>query len=369
MPLDTLTLDIDLSLLDDNPFNSRLKYDGRKTSCLASSLSQVGLLSPIRVRAKGQRYEIVCGHRRVRAARLLDWKTIRAEIVRITDDEMLSLSLVENMERENLSDFEKAQSLLRMHEKFGKTLDEISKLVGISKEHISNFNRMARMFDERTLSDNPSLLQDLHRLTEHHARILLQIEDQSARINAVRLAASQGLSVRELQRMVHRLRSWFGPSEPFHVKENTDNDAGERKVVQAPNLAEIENALSAEFELPHQGDFEGFLRYHAIDKGFSLYSNFPPFRRFDDNEAIEKERNWFFSVAPKLHAEIHGLRVRVFGEMALATLYVDYSIEHLNKRPDLTARGTVIFIRNEGSWKILHEHWSRLNESPYEAAV
>ncbi len=299
----------------------------------------------------------------------MSWKTITADVAEISDDRMLSLSLIENLEREDLSDFEKAQSLLRMHEEFGKSLEEISKLVGISKEHISNFIRMTRIFDPTTLSENPDLLDGLHKLTEHHCRIILQIQGQSARINALRLAVSQNLSVRELQRMVHRLRSWFGDNEVSEENEARSEGCG-GEIFQATDLAQIGDALRAEFELPHHGDFESFLRYHAIDKGFSLYSNFPPFQRFDDMEAIEKERDWFYSVAPKLRATIRDIRVRVFGDIALATLYVDYANEHSDKRPDLTARGTVVFVRETSKWKILHEHWSRLNDKvPYKRAL
>ncbi|MGI0090531.1 MAG: ParB/RepB/Spo0J family partition protein, partial [Nitrososphaerales archaeon] len=100
--------EIPLSLVVDNPFNSRKQYDQQGVEQLSESLRQSGLLNPIGVRKNAGKYEIIFGHRQIRAARLLHWKDIRADVSDVSDEQMLQISLVENLQRENLSDFEKA---------------------------------------------------------------------------------------------------------------------------------------------------------------------------------------------------------------------------------------------------------------------
>src|SRR5271169_1003992 len=125
-----ISLDIPLSLIDDNPFNCRKSYIKQEDQKLANSLKLLGLMSPVKLRRNGLRYQLVYGHRRVRAARSLSWQTIRAEVEDLSDESMLELSLVENIERKNLSDFETAISYWRMNREFGMTFEEIGNLTG-----------------------------------------------------------------------------------------------------------------------------------------------------------------------------------------------------------------------------------------------
>jgi hypothetical protein len=81
--------------------------------------------------------------------------------------------------------------------------------------------------------------------------------------------------------------------------------------------------LLAEFSLPMEGDFQKFADLHAFKEGFSIYSDFPPFKRIAGTEAMAKERDWFTFIAPYLTTRIRDTRIQVFAETALATLYVD----------------------------------------------
>lgn len=106
-----------------------------------------------------------------------------------------------------------------------------------------------------------------------------------------------------------------------------------------------------EAELPHKGNFEAFQNLHAFEKGFSLYSNLPPFERFEGAKAVEHEKDWFFSIGPKEKRTIKDIRIQFYSAVALATLSVD-------RKPDSGERGTVLFVNVDGEWKIIHEHWS-----------
>jgi ParB family transcriptional regulator, chromosome partitioning protein len=360
--------EIVLSLVDDNPYNVRSAYDKAAIDSLAESLSSTGLLAPIRVRKKKDqdRYEIVFGHRRVRAARLLGWKTIPAEIVEASDGKMIELSLVENLQRAEVSDYEKAQSFRRIHEQFGITYVGIAKLVGYSKQHVANLVRMTELLDADTLARDPQLMKYLLMVSEHHARVLGELQDQERRANLLKFVVKEGLSVRDLERIVHRLRSWFQLQEDSRDGPKGDQSrhatAGDRRLA---DVTEIERMLRlAESELPQIRNFRLFEEMHAFSNGFSIYDDSPPFLRLKDEEARTKKRDWFYSLAPKYRASIRDIDVQLFSDFALATLYVDYVDKENSGTVLTTTRGSVVFIRMEERWKILHEHWSKLESIP-----
>jgi ParB family transcriptional regulator, chromosome partitioning protein len=111
--------DIPLHLIDDSAFNVRLEYEEEDISALKFSMGSIGLLAPVTVRKKEERYELVFGHRRTRAARALGWTAIKAEVRECSNEQMLEFSLAENVARKDLSDYEKGTVFLRMHQEYG----------------------------------------------------------------------------------------------------------------------------------------------------------------------------------------------------------------------------------------------------------
>jgi len=363
--------EIPLSLIDENPYNSRLSYDEEEIRNLASSLEAQGLLTPVMVRRVESRFQLVYGHRRVRAAKLLSFERIKAEVWSFSDSQMLELSLIENLQRKDLSDYEKALSFARMNSEFGLSYSEIARLVGYSKQHICNHIRMAELFDSEFLSRNSSVPSDLHKISEHHARILLQIEDQKTRANTLRLVVAEQLSVRDLQRIVQRLRAWFAPGspEPDTRAEVATAEFENHKMSQKDvDRQQIKKVLMGEFELPHKGNFEAFEKGHAFDKEFSLYTSLPPSRKYSRGAARARERHWFDHVAPQQIAIVRDLSIQVMGNSALATLYLDF-YNKSTKRKEWTDRGTVVFIFTDDVWKIIHEHWSQFSEKQKDLQV
>jgi len=356
--------DIPLSLIDDNPFNCRKSYEKQEDLKLANSLKLMGLMSPVKVRHNGSRYQLVYGHRRVRAARSLNWEKIRAEVEDLSDELMLKFSLIENMERKNLSDFETATSFWRMNREFGKTFEEIGKLTGYSASHICNYVRMTEMFDDHeNLMNDSVVFADLQQITEHHARILLRIDNSETRRRLLRLVVTEDLSVRDLQRIVQKFRAWF--------KSESGNDEGsffQDQIEKHSDATEtIVKSLMAEEELPHKGDYEAFQNLHAFEKGFSVYSNLPPSERFEGAQALEHEKNWFFSVGPKVNRTFRDVKVQFFPSVALATLSVGQTKE--SERKIVSERGTVLFVNVDGAWKIVQEHWSNFQRTEKEGLV
>ena len=206
-------LDIPIDIIDDNPFNSRMNYSEKSLEAMKSSLARVGLLNAIKVRRMKDRYQVVYGHSRLKAARALNWNRIRAEVCDISDGQMCQLSLIENVARDDLSDYEKAVSFYRLKEQFGRTCEEIGKELGLSKQHVCNYISMLDLFDETALSRDPSLRSALCQITEHHARVLSRIEDEQARVDALRLVVLEGFSVRDLERSIRHLGVGFRQME------------------------------------------------------------------------------------------------------------------------------------------------------------
>lgn len=282
-------------------------------------------------------------------------------MVDLLDESMLNFSLIENMERKNLSDFETAISFWRMNREFGKTFEEIGKLTGYSAAHVCNFARMTEMFDDADdLMNDPAVVADLEQITEHHARILLRIENPETRRRLLKLVVTDNLSVRDLQRIVQKFRVWFGSERKGEIDQSFFELRAGNERTDATEA--IVKSLMAEEELPHKGDFETFQNLHAFEKGFSMFSNSPPLERFEGSQALEHERNWFFSVGHKIDHTVRDVRIQFFSNVALATLSVDQG-QKFERKPLGTERGSVLFVNIDGSWKIVHEHWSNSEKS------
>ncbi|MFI5422290.1 MAG: ParB/RepB/Spo0J family partition protein, partial [Nitrososphaerales archaeon] len=171
-----MLIDLPLDNIETNPFNPRINFIGLRD--LVSSFKTNGQLSPIRVRQSARnkdKYQLIFGHRRVMAAKKLGWKTIRAEVVSVSDQKMAIESLAENLDRKDLSDYEKGLMFDRIKNEFGISFAEIGRVLEISRQHVSNYAAMLNLFSPEKLSANPELLEFLFKITEHHSRILLTI--------------------------------------------------------------------------------------------------------------------------------------------------------------------------------------------------
>ncbi|MGI0081378.1 MAG: ParB/RepB/Spo0J family partition protein, partial [Nitrososphaerales archaeon] len=321
--------DLPLDSIEENPFNSRNNYSTSSIERMMSSLGKNGQLLPVSVRPSAKhegRFELVSGHRRMKAARRLGWNTIRVEVVKATDEQMIIQSLVENLEREDIPDYDKALAFERMNNEFGMTYEQIGCAVGISKQHVSNYIGMLRVFDAGTLAENPELLACIKEMTEHHARILAGVKEANSRIDLARMVAREKLTVKELTSMVSRLRSWFAVGEvsdqtcirEVRQFETLNMQRYGKEIGQ--NVEKVTQVVLDEFRLAQKGDFASYQGMHLFEDGFSIYSAFPPFRRFEEDAALRKERYWFYEIAPKLSWKVKDLKIKILGEMALATL-------------------------------------------------
>jgi ParB/RepB/Spo0J family partition protein len=358
-----LEQEIPLSLIDDNPFNPRKQYEPEEIRGLADSLRSNGLLTTLAGRQVGKRYQIVYGHRRLRAARSAGLKTVKVSIRPYSDKEMLTFSLVENLERRDLSDYEKGISFAKMNEEFGYSYAEIARIVGLSRQHVFNIAKMTELFDKAAVSKDPTILQDMFKISEHHARLLSGIADLETRRNTMKFVISNGMSVRDLQRMIYKLRSWFTPASEEGRTPTENLHAGPEIEVEgfgaARYLETIKANLHEQSESPDESDFNTFDSTRLHGRISPVNTDLPLYERADNTAARRKDSDWFHKIAPNYFAVLRDIQVKRFSDVALATLFVIY--KNKAQKSDgliLTARGTVVMLRERDHWRILHEQWS-----------
>jgi ParB family chromosome partitioning protein len=188
--------DLPISSVRPNPFQPRSGINETALAELSASIEVSGLLQPIVVRPRGSGYELIAGERRWRAIQRLGWPTIPA-VVRDADDQtLLTLALIENLQRNDLSPIDEAQGYRRLMEEFEVPQAEVARLVARNRATVANLLRLLKL--------PPEVQGFVHdgKLSEGHARALLALEHPDAIIRLARRAASDGWSVREVESRV-----------------------------------------------------------------------------------------------------------------------------------------------------------------------
>ena len=185
-----------VSELEQNRNQPRKNFDDTAISALADSIREHGMLQPILVRPLPLGgYQIVAGERRWRAARMLGLDEVPVIIRELSDLETAQISLIENLQRENLNPIEEAQAFARLQDEFHMKQDEISKKVGCSRSSVTNALRLLKL---------PEKVQEMlikREITVGHAKALLMFPDEESMIQAARKTAEGQLSVRQLEKL------------------------------------------------------------------------------------------------------------------------------------------------------------------------
>ena len=190
---------LDLKLLKPNPYQPRKIFDEAGLAELTNSIREHGVLQPIIVRKKGKKYEIVVGERRFRASGKAGLDTIPAVVREMTDQQMMELAILENLQREDLSPIEEAEAYRQLMENLGLTQEQLAFRLGKSRPHIANHIRLLALPDEvrGMLSDG--------KLTMGHGRALLGLKKKAQILPLAQKTAADGLNVRQLEALVQRM--------------------------------------------------------------------------------------------------------------------------------------------------------------------
>jgi len=193
--------EIDLTMIDSNPYQPRRDFDESKLEELAASIKEHGVIQPIIVRRAGTRYHVIAGERRLRASRIAGLKEIPAIIKEAGESEMMQIAVIENVQRQDLNPVEEAAAYRRLIDEFLLTQESVSDLVGKSRSAVANTLRLNKLpMDVLELVSRETL-------SEGHARALLGIRSTEGQSRLAKEAVRRKLSVRQLEEAVARLGS------------------------------------------------------------------------------------------------------------------------------------------------------------------
>lgn len=202
---------IDISDIKPNPYQPRKTFDENHLNDLADSIKQYGILQPIVLRKTVQGYYIVVGERRFRASGIAGLKYVSAIIKDLTDEDMMELAVIENLQREDLNAIEEAESYQRLMTDLKITQQEVAKRLSKSRPYIANMLRLLHL--PKKIAD---MVKD-GRLTSAHGRTLLAIKDEQQMLRLAKRVVKEKWSVRYLENHVNELKNVSSKSETDKV--------------------------------------------------------------------------------------------------------------------------------------------------------
>ena len=251
---------ISLDLLQRGQYQPRTDMRQDSLEDLAASIRAQGVVQPIVVRPIGksgpsQRYEIVAGERRWRAAQMAEIGEIPAVIRQVADEDAISMALIENIQRENLNPLEEARALDRLIREFKLTHAEAATAVGRSRASVSNLLRL------QELSDKVKPMLEERQLDMGHARALLAISDPVQQHDAARQVVRKGLSVRDTEQLVRRMLDAKGGKKKIKAPVSGNGDIRRLEI-------EVSEKLGAKVRVDHsqQGSGKIVIPYNNLDE-------------------------------------------------------------------------------------------------------
>ena len=253
-------MQIPLELLQRGRFQPRVDMRQESLEDLANSIRSQGVVQPIVARPIGnggpsQRYEIIAGERRWRAAQMAGLNQIPTVIRDVPDHAVIAMSLIENIQRENLNPLEEARALDRLIHEFDLTHAEAATAVGRSRATVSNLLRL------QELADKVKPMLESRQIEMGHARALLSISDPQQQHDAARQVIKKSLSVRETERLVKRMLDSKGKKKPAKRPASVNADIRRLEV-------EVSEKLGAKVRVVHGNKGSGriVISYNSLDE-------------------------------------------------------------------------------------------------------
>lgn len=249
---------IPLDLIDPNPLQPRTAFQPERLQELADSIRANGIIQPLVVRPRDGRYQLVAGERRWRAARLAGIADVPVFVQDVPDDRLLEITLVENIQREDLNPIEVAHAFDRLARDLQLSHDEIARRTGKDRTSITNTLRLLKL-----PADIQALVAE-HRLSMGHARAILGLPTEELERQVAEKASSQGLSVRQVERLVQHMT---GPRDAKSVEEALDPNV--KAAVQ-----ELERVLGTRVKITGKPDARGHIEiaYYSPDDLQRIYA-------------------------------------------------------------------------------------------------
>ena len=236
-------LKVKIGEVEPNREQPRKNFDEDSLVELADSIRQFGILQPLLVQKKDGYYELIAGERRWRAAKLAGVKEVPVIIKSFNEQEVVEISLIENIQRENLNPIEEAQAYKRLMEEFHLKQDEIAERVSKSRTAVTNSMRLLKL-DERV---QQMVVDEM--ISTGHARTLLAIEDKEFQYTVAMRIFDEKLSVRETEKLVKNLQN---PKPEKPVVKDTQLDAVYKELEE-----KIKSIVATKVEIQHKGNNKG----------------------------------------------------------------------------------------------------------------
>lgn len=205
---------IDINLIKNNDSQPRKRFDDERIMELAESIKSNGIVQPLILKKDNSEYVIVAGERRWRAAKSIGIKEVPAVVMDFTEKQVLEISLIENIQREDLNSIEEATAYKRLISDFSLTQEQLSKRIGKSRVAITNTLRLLNLSDDV----QQYIIEGV--ISEGHGRALLAITDSKLQCELAQNVIDDKLSVRELEIMIRKLKDDSGRSKNKSRKEN-----------------------------------------------------------------------------------------------------------------------------------------------------
>ncbi len=183
-----------------NPYQPRKEFDPKALEELAESIREHGVFTPILVKEMDSNYVLIAGERRLRAAKMANLEKIPAIIKEFTDEQMMEISLLENIQREDLTAIEEAASYEQLIKKLGYTQEQLAKRVGKSREHVANLLRLLKLPKEIQLMVSDKVL------SMGQVRPLITLDSEQEMLELAYKIQKEGLSVRQVEKLVKQMK-------------------------------------------------------------------------------------------------------------------------------------------------------------------
>lgn len=232
---------VDIQKVEPNRSQPRKNFDEDSLIELAESIKQFGLLQPILVQDRKTYFEIVAGERRWRAAKIAGLKEVPVIVRNLTEQEIVEISLIENIQRENLNPIEEAMAYKRLLTEFDLKQDEVAERVSKSRTAVTNSMRLLKLCDEV----QQMIIDDM--ITTGHARALISIEDKEQQYAIAQKIFDEKLSVRDVEKLVKDM------NKPVKEKKEVKKDKS-LEIIYRDIEEKIKQALSTKVEIIAKGD-------------------------------------------------------------------------------------------------------------------
>ena len=256
-PADSIT-NLGIDSIDPNPMQPRSVFHQERLQELAQSIRTNGIIQPLVARRRGERFQLVAGERRWRAAKLAGLSEVPVVVREFADDKLLEVTLIENIQREDLNAIEIAHALERLHKDLALTHEEIARRTGKDRTTVTNMLRLLRL-----PGDVQALIAE-HRLSMGHARAILGLPTPELQRQAAEKVTAQGLSVRQAERLVNRMTETREPKSADEVEQDPNVKAA---------VQELERALGTRVRIVEKTDQRGRIEieYYSQEELQRLY--------------------------------------------------------------------------------------------------